>query len=162
VGKSGDQWGKVVNTVSIGEHHYSIDPKHRVVAPPRFRDALLKEDGAHFIVAKGFDKCIWLFLPSQWEEIRGEFKEAVKASPNRKRARQAAREFFGSAVEAPVDEQGRILMPQLLMDYAGLRKDAVVVGVGSKAEIWDLKRWKALNKSDEAGAFEEMSEDLSL
>jgi len=71
----------------------------------------------------------------------------------KKEARDIARYFFSGATETDCDKQGRILIPTALRTHAGLDKNAVIVGVGNRAEIWDIERWRSYN--------EEVSEDVT-
>lgn len=56
--------------------------------------------------------------------------------------------FFAGATECEVDKQGRINIPQLLREYAGIKKDVVIVGVCTRAEIWDSSKWEEYTSSD--------------
>ncbi|MFA6028753.1 MAG: division/cell wall cluster transcriptional repressor MraZ [Elusimicrobiota bacterium] len=149
-------------TVTIGQYDYSLDPKNRVVVPPRYREALIAEKGSHFVLAIGQDECLWLFLPSQWEAFLDDAKTHTQDIKDKKKARAAKRFIFSSAVEAPVDEQGRVLVPQNLKDFAGLKKDVVVAGAGNKAEIWDRARWQEYSRKHAAPSFTELAKDLDL
>lgn len=148
--------------VTIGQYEYTLDPKNRLVVPPRYREALAAEKGSHFILAIGIDRCLWLLLPSQWEAVLQDTKEASQSIKDKARARAFRRHLYGSAVETPLDEQGRILVPQGLKEYAGLRKDVSIIGAGNKAEVWDRSRWKSYSRSQAAPSFEKLARDLDL
>ncbi len=147
--------------VTIGRYDYSLDPKNRLVVPGRYREALLAEKGRHFIMAVGLDHCIWLFLPSQWEAFLEDSKTSTRDMKGEK-ARAVKRHIFSSAIEAELDEQGRILVPQHLKDHAGLKKDVVVSGAGNKAEIWDSKGWESYSRKQAGPSFERLAADLDL
>lgn len=123
-----------------GEYTYNLDGKNRVFVPARFRDELKKEKEDHFMLTIGLDHCLYLFLPSQWEGLLGNNMQVFQ-SANKEEERAFKRFFFGNAVEAPVDDQGRILIPQNHKTHASLRKNLMIRGVGNKAEIWDAQRW---------------------
>jgi len=133
--------------VFFGTDEYRLDAKNRLFLPPRFRDALAKEKGRHFMLTTGLGDCLYLFLPSQWEALLSNNMEIFRTS-DKNEERALKRFFFGNAAEAPVDSMGRILIAQTHKDYAKLRKDAAVIGVGNKAEIWDLASWKKYQKTE--------------
>ena len=152
----------VTPAVTIGQYEYSLDAKNRLVIPPRYREALYAEQGSHFILAQGLDKCIWLFLPSQWQNLLQDMQETSKGIKNKATARALRRSLFGSAVECPLDDQGRALVPQRHKDHALLKKDVMIVGAGNKAEIWDRARWNAYMKKEAAPSFEKLAKDIDL
>jgi len=147
--------------VTIGQYEYTLDTKNRLVVPSRYRDLLAEEKGSYFIVARGFDGCLFLLLPSQWEKFLQEMQERAKSIPDGAKARDFKRMVFTTATEAPLDDQGRILIQQNQKEYAGLKKDVVITGAGNKAEIWDAKRWVKTSQAA-ATAFQELAKDMDL
>ncbi len=130
-----------------GEYHHSIDTKGRLTIPVKLREAL----GETFVVTKGLDGCLFAFDAQGWSS----FEEKLRALPlDNADARQLSRFFLAGAVDAEFDKQGRILLPATLLSYAAITKDAVVAGVGLRAEIWSDSRWEA------ASAFEDI-EDIA-
>ena len=129
----------------MSEYSHSIDAKGRVIIPAKFREEL----GETFVVTQGLDGCLFAFPNSEWQE----FEEKLKALPMANRdARKFVRFFLAGAALAEVDKQGRILIPSVLREFAALEKDVVLVGVGTRVEIWDKKRW------EESTSFEDMDE----
>ena len=129
----------------MSEYSHSIDAKGRVIIPAKFRDEL----GETFVVTQGLDGCLFVFPNSEWPA----FEEKLKALPMaNKDARKFVRFFLAGAALAEVDKQGRILIPSVLREFAALEKDVVLVGVGTRVEIWDKKRW------EESTSFEDMDE----
>ena len=124
-----------MNTRFMGEYNHSIDAKGRVIVPSKFRELL----GDHFVVTKGLDGCLWVFPDDEWAEFSGKIRSLPVAN---KEARTFARFFLAGAMDAETDKQGRILLPQVLRDYALLEKDVVLVGAASRVEIWDKKQWE--------------------
>lgn len=120
----------------IGEYQHNIDAKGRVIVPARFRDDL----GSHFYVTKGLDGCLFVLSPREWTRL----EEKISAMPI-SRSRGLQRFFFSGAAEAEPDKTGRIILPQHLREYAGLKKDIAFVGASSRAEIWDAQRWAEFN-----------------
>ena len=124
-----------MNKMFMGEYNHSIDLKGRVIVPSKFREIL----GDHFVVTKGLDGCLWVFPDEEWEEFSGKLRELPVAN---KDARKFARFFLAGATDAETDKQGRILLPQVLREFAGLDKDVTLVGAASRVEIWDRKLWE--------------------
>lgn len=114
----------------LGTHSYQLDPKGRISLPARFREAFA--EGA--VLTLGQDGCLFCFPRAGWEIRAGE----VRAHPlSDTDARAYARMFFGKAEAVDLDSQGRLLIPQRLRSEAGIRKEAVVLGVFDRMEIWD-------------------------
>jgi len=144
-----------------GEYSYVMDAKGRVFVPSRFRDELHKEDKNYFMVSIGLDRCLYLFLPSKWEELIANNMEIFK-SENKEEERAFKRFFFGNAADAQLDEQGRILVPQNQKAYASLKKEIIIRGVGNKAEIWDAQSWSKYKKEVMDPSFEKFSKIIDL
>ncbi len=128
-----------------GEYEYVMDAKNRVFIPVRFREELRKEDKNYFMLSIGLDRCLYIFLPSAWEELIANNMQIFR-SENKEEERAFKRFFFGNAADAQLDEQGRILVPQNQKAYASLKKDILIRGVGNKAEIWDAQAWSVYKK----------------
>ena len=118
----------------MGEYNHTVDVKGRLIVPSKFRDQL----GDEFVVTKGLDGCLFVYTLDEWHNIEEKFRNISMTS---KDARKFARFFFAGAASCEVDKQGRILLPQILREYADLKKEVVVVGVLSRVEIWDKDRW---------------------
>jgi MraZ protein len=132
---------KVVIFMFIGEYQHGLDAKGRIIIPSKFRAAL----DEHFVITRGLDQCLFVYPKKEWET----FEEKLKALPLTKRdARAFTRFFFSGANECEFDKQGRILIPNNLREYAEIEKDAVVIGVANRVEIWSKKSWEAYNQSD--------------
>jgi len=135
----------------MGEYNHSIDAKGRVIVPAKFRDSL----GEQFVVSQGLDGCLFIFPNEEWQR----FEEKLKTLPmSDKQARKFVRFFLAGAAEVEVDKQGRILLPSVLREFAGLSKDVVLVGVGARAEIWDKERWIENTSYDD---MDEIAEHMS-
>lgn len=128
-----------------GRHEYTIDPKGRVSIPPRFRDQIL-ESGQDTLVITNYSDCIYAYPASDWSRIE---EKLSKVSSVDKRLNTFLRFFIGGAVEVAPDRQGRIPIPPTLRAYAGLDRDAVIIGMPNRFEIWSRERWDV-----EVGRFE--------
>lgn len=136
----------------MGEYNHTIDAKGRLIVPAKFREIL----GDNFIVTKGLDGCLFVYPNDEWTR----FEEKLKGLPlTNKNARQFTRFFLAGAAACEVDKQGRILLPQVLREFASLEKDVVLVGVASRIEIWSRERWdESMNTYD--GDMDEVAENM--
>ena len=125
----------------IGEYNHTIDAKGRLIVPAKFREAL----GDEFVVTKGLDGCLFVYPMEEWTVFTNKLKELPLT---KKDARQFSRFFLAGAASCEVDKQGRILIPAVLRDFAGLEKDAVLVGVSSRIEIWSKAKWEEVSDVD--------------
>lgn len=103
--------------------------------PPEFRDGIqVSDSGDSRIVLTSFDGCIVGYPLEEWNTLENQLNSI--RNPN-KTIRNFLRLFIGSAMETPVDKQGRILVPPALRKYAKLDKEVMLVGVGKKFELWN-------------------------
>lgn len=128
-----------------GEHIHSIDNKKRLAIPARFR----KEIGQKPILTKGLDNCLFLFPEAEWNKF---VEKLSLLSVGQSNARKFVRSFVSGAVEVEFDSLGRILIPDYLKDYAGLKKKIAVAGVLNRLEIWDLENWERYKETTEKGS----------
>ena len=129
----------------MGEYNHTIDAKGRLIVPSKFRETL----GDTFVVTKGLDGCLFVYDNAEWNA----FEEKLRSLPiTNKEARQFARFFLAGAAEVEVDKQGRILVPNILREFAQINKEVVLIGVASRIEIWSKERFEGIT------AFEDMDE----
>lgn len=119
-----------------GEYLHSIDAKGRLFIPAKFREKL----GFGFVLTKGLENTLTIYPETEWEK----FTEKISSLPT-KQSLTLRRFFVASACDCAPDVQGRVLIPQVLRDYAELDKNVVVIGMGDHIEIWDEAKWKALD-----------------
>lgn len=123
----------------IGTYRYSLDEKKRMRVPAKFKDAL----GANFIVTKGNDGCLFAFSHTTLQEdIIDKSKNLSMFDSN---VQKPLRLLMSSAFQADEDNQGRILLPQELREYAKIKKQIVFIGVGNRMEIWAEEIWNEYN-----------------
>jgi MraZ protein len=119
-----------------GEYEHSLDDKHRLTLPARFRPELARG----VVLARGIERNIDVYPSETWHQNVARIADLD--SLNRE-AREMKRYFFSGAVPSELDAQGRVLLPPHLVEHAGLEKDAVVIGVHDHVEIWDRATWAA-------------------
>ena len=128
---SGEKWGM---PMFMGEYHHTIDEKGRIIIPSRFREML----GDTFIITRGIENCLFVYPNDEWQKI----VTKLESLPFTKRdARQFVRFFLSGATNAEFDKQGRVNLTSPLIDYARLQKECVVIGTGSRLEIWSKEDW---------------------
>ncbi len=128
----------------LGEYEHSVDTKGRVAVPAKFRPQL--ETG--LVVTRGFEHCLFVYPMDEWQAL----SQRVSAlSVGQAEARQLRRLLFASAFDTELDNQGRILVPAPLRDYAGIGDAAVIAGMNTYFEIWSKDAWA----NEQAGLAEE-------
>ena len=136
----------------LGTHTPRLDDKGRLFLPAKFRDRLA--DG--LVMTKGQERCLYVWPPAEFQA----FTEQLRATPltNRK-GRDFMRMLFAGASSETPDRQGRVTLPPVLREYAGLRKDCVVIGAFNRVEIWDAEAWNAYAESNEE-TYAEMEQEV--
>ncbi len=128
-----------------GEYRHSVDEKGRVAVPVRFRAEL----GGGALVSKWIDGCLAIFPRTAWDALAA---RAAGLPVTDAGARTFQRFVFGTAFEVELDRQGRLVVPGVLREFAGLQADAPVVVVGSRdhVELWSSQRWEAYSAQMDA------------
>lgn len=138
----------------IGEYEHSLDTKGRLIMPSKLRESI----GEKFIVTKGLDGCLFGFSKQEWTN----FEEKLKTLPlTNKNARDFVRFFLSGATECEIDKQGRFLIVANLRQYASMEKDVVIIGVGTRIEIWNKKKWEEYNNEENISA-DAIAENMTL
>lgn len=127
----------------IGEYLHTIDPKKRLSLPSKFR----KELGKTVIVTRGLDQCLFVFPRESWKKLIGKFADLSIGSTE---TRGFNRFMLSGAVEVGIDSAGRVLIPDFLKEFAGLKTKVVLAGVNDRVEIWDQKKWETYKKKIES------------
>jgi MraZ protein len=126
----------------IGEYTISMDAKGRIAVPAKFRSSL----NANAVVTRGLDKSLFLYTKSEWEAIATKLAALPLSKAN---SRAFARLMLAGAYDTELDKQGRIMIPEYLRKFAGLKKKVVAAGLYSRIEIWDDQAWQEYKASTE-------------
>ncbi len=126
----------------LGEYQHNLDTKGRMAVPAKFREKL----SAGAIITRGIDNCLFIFANAEWEELAKKLMALPLAQAN---SRAFVRLMLAGASDVELDHQGRILIPDYLRKYAGLKKEVVVAGLYNRIEIWDGKSWEAYKTKTE-------------
>ncbi len=135
-----------------GEYRHTLDDKGRLSLPAKFRGEL----GDRVIVSKGLEKCLFVFSAKEFEGLMTRLAAMPLA---RKEAREFSRFLLAGSADAEVDSHGRVLLPANLREHAGLEREAVVIGVGARAEIWDPAHYDSASDKTRS-RYEEIAENL--
>ena len=119
----------------IGEYSHNLDEKGRLAVPKKFRTVLSK--GA--VVTRGLDNCLFLYTKDEWKILADKLSALPFSQAN---TRAFARLMLAGAMDVKIDKQGRVILPENLRSFAGLKKNTIVAGLYNRLEIWDQKKWE--------------------
>ncbi|RYY14198.1 MAG: division/cell wall cluster transcriptional repressor MraZ [Cytophagaceae bacterium] len=137
-----------------GEYDCKLDPKGRLVLPAKVKAALPDTDANQLVLVRGLEPCLVLYPRSAWKVIEDRVTALDEFNDE---YRQFQRNFMRGMMDVELDSIGRFLLPGSLRRYAGLEKDAVVVGIGNRCEIWDPARYDNFLIKD-AAAFSKLAQ----
>lgn len=123
----------------MGTFENKMDSKGRTFLPAKLR----RDCGEVFVLTRWLDNCVGVYTTESWNALA----DKLKALPSAK-ARDTQRFFFSAAEQVVLDKQGRILIPPVLRQYAGLQNDVVIIGAGERIEIWSKERMNAYSGED--------------
>jgi MraZ protein len=139
-----------------GEYDHTIDRKGRLILPSKFREVAKANFIEKFFVTRGLDKCLFMFAEEEWKTQEQRFKAL---SFTKKESRRFNRVYFSGAIDIAVDSQGRFLIPPYLKDFAGIKRDVVIIGVSNRIEIWSKDIWQEFY-AQSRDSFEDIAEKL--
>jgi len=137
----------------LGEYSHTVDNKNRLAIPAKFRNSL--KAGA--VLTRGLDNCLFLFTKEDWQALVNKISQLPLSQSN---ARSFARMMLMGAMEVSPDKLGRILLPDYLKKFAGLKKKVIIGGVFNRLEIWDETKWNIYKQKSEKNV-EEIAEGMS-
>lgn len=123
-----------------GEYSHTIDAKGRTFLPAKLRESL----GTTVIIAQGLDKCLTIYPLESWKK----FEEKVNDLPPIQ-ARRARRWIYGFSQDTDIDSQGRVLIPDRFVKYAGFEKNIISLGVGDHIEVWSENGYREMLDDEE-------------
>ena len=123
-----------------GESSASVDDKGRLNVPVQFRTVMDALDHETWFLTRGFDGAVFVFHKDRWEEVLKESQGARMLDP---RMLDFRRMLVGSVAKVKRDRQGRLAIPAHLREYAGIERDAVLIGLEDHLELWSKNGWRA-------------------
>jgi MraZ protein len=126
-----------------GTYRHRIDGKGRLPVPAAFRRALGEE---RYVVVTQLDSCLAVYPPSEWSRLE---KQLVGLPAFSKPVKALTRLVASRAADCEIDGQGRILLPPALRAAIGLARDAVVIGVLNRFELWTPEAWDGFVRESE-------------
>ena len=151
--KSGRKWEKKAGKMLIGTYHHSLDEKNRLSIPKKFRETL----GGMVVVTRGLDGCLFIYGKTDWENIEAKIMETPLTKAD---ARGFSRLILSGACEETLDKLGRIIMPEYLREFAGIKTETAILGVGDRLEVWAKEKWESYQKDLTANS-DQIAERLS-
>jgi MraZ protein len=136
----------------LGTYSPKLDDKSRIIFPAKFRNELAEG----VVMTRGQEHCIYVFSTAEFEQLHEKIRQAPVTS---KQARDYLRVFLSGATAETPDSQNRVTVPATLRSYAGLGHDLVVIGAGSRVEIWDAEAWNVY-LADQEAAFADTEEEV--
>ncbi|KKQ54601.1 MAG: Protein MraZ [Parcubacteria group bacterium GW2011_GWA2_38_13] len=128
----------------IGEYQHTIDEKGRLAIPVKFRKLL----GKIAVVTKGLDDCLFLYTQKEFKkEVADKLAGLSFAKANN---RALSRHMLAGAMDAEIDGQGRVMIPEYLRNFAKMKKNVVMAGLYNRIEIWDEETWEKNKKNTES------------
>jgi len=141
----------------LGEYEATLDAKGRFLLPAGFKKQLPEGEAMHFIVNRGFEKCLTLYPRQSWEPI---FSEISKLNDFDPKVREFRRYFLNGATQLELDTVGRLLLPKNLTEHAGLEREIVLVSAVNKIEIWDKSKYKQFFETFTAQSFSDLANEV--
>ena len=139
-----------------GEYAHTLDDKDRFILPSKFREKVKALEKKKLYITRGLEGCLSLYAQEDWEKLK---QKLESLSFTKQQSRFFNRLFFSGASEIEVDLQGRITLAEYLKEFAQIKRDIVIVGVGNRIEVWDKNCWNKFYKENRK-RFEEMAENL--
>ena len=153
--QSGEKKKRGGRPLLIGEYEHSLDVKGRLIMPAKLRQDM----GEKFILTKGLDGCLFAFSQEEWLNFETKLKTLPLSDKN---ARNFVRFFLSGATECELDKQGRFLIPNNLRKVANLEKEVVIIGVGTRLEIWNKNTWETCDEDISADEIAQNMANLGI
>ncbi len=132
--------GSIFMNFLSGEYECKLDPKGRLVLPAKIKANLPEESGNHVVLTRGFEPCLVLYPQQEWKKI---YDRVASLNEFNEEYRHFQRNFFRGNTEVELDNTGRFILPRTMVRYAEIDKEAIVVGLGNRVEIWNPNKYEA-------------------
>lgn len=143
----------------LGTYEYTIDAKGRLFMPAKLREAVQSQEG-NFIVTRGLELCLYIFDALMFNDVLLKRLGNLPVK-NQQDGRAFKRMLLSGAQDVKLDEMGRLVLPRTLIEYADLKKEVAILGVGERIELWNCTRWNGYSKKA-SGTFQKLGKHLEI
>ncbi len=127
-----------------GSYSYSVDSKGRINIPAKLRKYVSPDANDTFVINRGFEKCLFVYPLDEWNKL----EQSIRGlSPSDSKHRFFTRTLLQYATESQLDGQARIIIPQQLLQFAGIKDEVLILGVLERIEVWNPKFYEEYLKS---------------
>jgi MraZ protein len=123
----------------IGSELCMLDAKGRINVPARMRRNIAPEANDTFVILRSFDPCVNLYPADEFEQFDAKLTALSEGDPD---ARDFIRGIYATAHEATLDSQGRLNIPDHLLEWAGVKKESMLIGNKARLELWHPKKYE--------------------
>ncbi|HSF54629.1 MAG TPA: division/cell wall cluster transcriptional repressor MraZ [Algoriphagus sp.] len=141
-----------------GRYDLKLDPKGRLVLPSKIKGAIPESNGAALMLQMAADRCLKLYPMVEFRKLESQVNAL---SDHNEETRRLKRSFFTRITEVELDSAGRFLIPKSFQEFAGLDKDVILIGVGTKIEMWSANRIEGNVIMDDSEMSQQMEKHLS-
>lgn len=122
-----------------GEYRLTLDSKKRINIPAGIRKMLPPEAEGALVFTRGFEGCIYVYTNDEWKRLTAKLSTLDSFNVN---VRNFIRMFVGNAHKVVMDSQGRVLLPEQVINLAGIDRDILCIGSLNKWEMWNPENYK--------------------
>ena len=138
----------------LGSEICMLDAKGRITVPARMRKNLAPEANDQFVIVRSFDPAVNLYPSDEWDKFDAKLTALSDGDPE---VREFVRGIYANAHEATLDSQGRLNVPDHLLEWAGLKKESLLVGMKDHLELWHPEGYKKRASSMDQARFEQLA-----
>ncbi len=143
-------------TIMLGEFACKLDAKGRLALPAALKKQIPPEVQGRFVINRGFEKHLVLYPFPEWQRVSAEVNQLNLYI---RKHRELARYFYRGATELILDNQGRLLLPKRLLDYAGIQEEIILLAYANRIECWEPTLYDTL-LTDEPAEFAALAEAI--
>ena len=143
----------------LGTYEYTMDSKGRLFIPVKLREGNETKD-RKYIVTRGLESCLYVYDPEVFQKVVFSRLENLPVK-NQQDARAFKRLLLSGAQDVTIDDMGRLLVPKPLIQFANLKKDITILGVGERIELWSAGKWKGYSQKA-SGTFQKLGKQLEI
>ncbi len=150
-----------MNLSFTGEYNYNIDQKGRLNIPAKFRKALDPKNDNTFVITRGFDPSLIVYPLVEWKKVE---QQLLLLSSIKNKDRNFVRSIVRYATISKYDSQGRIQIPDILLEYGQIQKEVSIIGMINKIELWDRSQLDLNDKetNNKNHAFEDLASEIKF